>query len=133
VLSALNITNNRVYHSNFLPSIHFQKDGDGPNFSMNTGVFNELLLSDGITLDEQVQNIKNIEPTKENMKKIHLIGMTGDYACNASMMTKNITDQLTESEVELYLDEGRLSLLNASLFNIVHRIWKIKNNVGRCF
>ena len=54
VLSALDITNNCVCHSNFLPTIHFQKDGDGPNFSNNTGVFNYLLLSDGITLDEQV-------------------------------------------------------------------------------
>ena len=63
---------------------------------------------------------------KREHEKIHLIGMTGDYACNASILAKNITDQLTESEVELYLDEGRLGLLNASLFNIVQRIWKIK-------
>jgi len=60
------------------------------------------------------------------MKKMYLIGMTGDYACNASILVNNITDQLTEPEVELYLDKGRLGLLNASLSNIVQRIWKIK-------
>ena len=70
VLSALDITNNCICHSNFLPAIHFQKDGDGPNFSNNTGVFNDYLLSDGITLDEQVHNLKTIEPTKENIQKI---------------------------------------------------------------
>ena len=70
VFSALDITNNCVCHSNFLPAIHFQKDGDGPKFSNNTGVFNDFLLSDGITLHEQVNNLKTIEPTKENMKKI---------------------------------------------------------------
>ena len=45
--------------------------------------------------------------------------MAGDYVCNALILAKNITDQLMESEVELYLDEGRLGLLNASLSNIV--------------
>jgi len=129
VLSALDITTNCVCHSNFLPSINFQKDGDGPNFANNAGVFNELLLSDGVTVDDQLQNLKTIEPTKENMKKIHMIGLSGDYACNASILAKNITDQLTESEVELYLDEGRLGLLNASLFNIVQQIWKIKRTM----
>ena len=119
----------------FCPSIHFQKDGDGPNYSNNAGVFNDLLLSDGITLDDQLHNLKTIEPTKENMKKIHMIGLSGDYACNCnvSILAKNITDQLTKSEVELYLDEGRLGLLNASLFNIVQRIKKIKKHVGWCF
>ena len=58
-----------------------------------------------------------------------MIRLSGDYACNASILAKNITDQLTESEVELYLDEGRLGLLNASLFNIVQRIWKIKKTM----
>ena len=129
VLSALDITTNCVCHSNFLPTINFQKDGEGPNFANNAGVFNELLLSDGITVDDQLQNLKTIEPTKENMKKIHMIGLSGDYACNVSILAKNITDQLTKSEVELYLDEGRLGLLNASLFNIVQRIWKIKKTM----
>ena len=67
VLSALDITTNCVCHSNFLPTINFQKDGDGPYFANNAGVFNELLLSDGITLDDQLHNLKTIEPTKENM------------------------------------------------------------------
>ena len=58
---------------------------------------------------------------------LHLIGMTGNYTCNASILAKNITNQLTESEVELYLHEGRLGLLNASLSNIVQRSADLEN------
>ena len=128
--SALDITNNCECHSNFLPGKHFQKDEDGLKFSNNASVFNNFLLSEGITLDEQVHNLKTIEPTKENTKNIHLIG---NYACNTSTLANNNTDQLTEPEVDLYLEECRLGLLNASLSNIVQRIWKIKKQCWLVF
>ena len=67
MLCALNITNNCVCHSNFLPGINFQKDGNGPNFTKNAGVFNDFLLTNGINVEDQLTNLKTIEPTKENM------------------------------------------------------------------
>jgi len=69
--------------------MHFQKDEDGLKFSNNASVFNNFLLSEGITLDEQVHNLKTIEPTKENIKNNNLIAVTGEYACNASIGKKH--------------------------------------------
>ena len=90
VICALDITTNCVCRSNFVPSIHFQQDRDGPNFTKNAGALNKFLLADGITAEKQLHNLKTLELTKENMKK-YFLGVTGDYSYNVLALAKRMS------------------------------------------